>query len=949
MSPHARWLMVVAFAGVLTMSCQQVSAQQGINELLKDVSPGGSSSAPLNFTSVGGMLYFSAFTGPHGRELWKSDGTPGGTVMVKDINPGTSSSYPASLLDVGGVLYFQASDDVNGTELWQSDGTADGTVMVKDINPGASSSNPGYITELGGVLFFMANDGTHGYELWKSDGTPTGTWMVKDINPGASYSSPSFFTEAFGVLFFNASDGTNGPELWKTDGTLGGTVMVKDIYAGLGGSYPQYFTDAGGVLYFQATTVANGIELWKSDGTPGGTVLVKDIFPGTTNSTPTYLSDVGGVLFFSAYDPTNGIELWKSDGTPGGTVMVKDINPGTSNSSPADLLDFEGTAYFRANDGTTGLELWKSDGTPGGTVMVSDINPGASGSAPVFMTEVGGKLFFRANDGSAGNELWMSDGTPGGTVMVEDIYPGATGGTPQYLTDVGGVLYFQAGDGTTGIELWRHYHQGQVGKILSVSDIPGDQGGQVHVQWKKSVWDTASGSGHVLSYGIWRKVSPPMAPQKVVGVSPGGYMTNLSDSLSDYFYMMEVPAVGIPTYNVVVPTLNDSSSEGLPYSTFIITAHTADVHYYYTSRPDSGYSVDNLAPIPPAGLLASVLAGPQVELTWHTPTDPDVGHYNVYRSPSAGFTPDEGNKIGTSTSTGYTDTSPIPGAAAYYKIIAVDIHDNPSEPSGEAGAAVTVNRQFNVTGKWNIVSVPLTMSDYTNAILFPTATTNAFTFDDGYVSYGILQNGVGYWMKFSSGEILSHDGLERLEDTIAVQAGWNMVGSLSSPVATSSVSSIPGGIVTSSFYRYENGYSASSVIDPGRGYWVKVNQAGRLIMSTASARPRNRIRIEDTGELPPPPPEDAGPMIPEAYTLRQNYPNPFNPTTTINYTLPGAGHVKVSIFNLLGEQVAVLVDETQEAGFKSVSFRAGTLPSGVYTYRIVAGTFTDTKKMLLLK
>jgi photosystem II stability/assembly factor-like uncharacterized protein len=88
--------------------------------------------------------------------------------------------------------------------------------------------------------------------------------------------------------------------------------------------------------------------------------------------------------------------------------------------------------------------------------------------------------------------------------------------------------------------------------------------------------------------------------------------------------------------------------------------------------------------------------------------------------------------------------------------------------------------------------------------------------------------------------------------------------------------------------------------------------------------------------------------IPTAFNLLQNYPNPFNPTTTITYTLPASGHVKLSVFNMLGQEVATLVNESQSPGFKSVSFNATRLPSGMYTYRIVAGTFTDVKKMVLI-
>lgn len=90
-------------------------------------------------------------------------------------------------------------------------------------------------------------------------------------------------------------------------------------------------------------------------------------------------------------------------------------------------------------------------------------------------------------------------------------------------------------------------------------------------------------------------------------------------------------------------------------------------------------------------------------------------------------------------------------------------------------------------------------------------------------------------------------------------------------------------------------------------------------------------------------------QIPDYYSLLQNYPNPFNPITTIRYALPEAGLVKLSIFNLLGQEVKVLVDEIQEPGYKTISFDANNIPSGVYTYRITAGTFTWVRKMLLLK
>ena len=127
--------------------------------------------------------------GTTGRELWKSDGTEEGTVLVKDIVAGSGSSLPYNwtATDVNGTAFFTAcssGDQVFGDcELWRSDGTEGGTALVKDIFPGGSSS-PGSLTNVNGMLFFAANDGVGGRELWKSDGTEIGTVLVKDIRPG---------------------------------------------------------------------------------------------------------------------------------------------------------------------------------------------------------------------------------------------------------------------------------------------------------------------------------------------------------------------------------------------------------------------------------------------------------------------------------------------------------------------------------------------------------------------------------------------------------------------------------------------------------------------------------------------------------------------------------------------------------------------------------------------
>ena len=96
--------------------------------------------------------------------------------------------------------------------------------------------------------------------------------------------------------------------------------------------------------------------------------------------------------------------------------------------------------------------------------------------------------------------------------------------------------------------------------------------------------------------------------------------------------------------------------------------------------------------------------------------------------------------------------------------------------------------------------------------------------------------------------------------------------------------------------------------------------------------------------------EDPGSSgVPQTLRLDQNYPNPFNPSTTIRYGLPSRSHVTLTVFNTLGQQVATLVQGEQEAGFQEVQFEASGLASGVYLYRLTAGSFVETRKLVLVR
>ena len=95
-------------------------------------------------------------------------------------------------------------------------------------------------------------------------------------------------------------------------------------------------------------------------------------------------------------------------------------------------------------------------------------------------------------------------------------------------------------------------------------------------------------------------------------------------------------------------------------------------------------------------------------------------------------------------------------------------------------------------------------------------------------------------------------------------------------------------------------------------------------------------------------------VIPSQYTLHLNYPNPFNPVTTLRYDLSENGHVNIIIYDMLGRKVKTLINQTQDAGYRSVIWDATNdygkpVSAGIYLYQIQAGEYIQTKKMVLLK
>ena len=388
-----------------------------------DIRPGATGSNPQDLTVVGSTLFFAADDGTSGVELWSSTGTTDGSTliaaMVLDINTGGSSAAD-NLTKVGSTLFFAADDGTNGLELWKSDGTGGGTVLVKDIRPGGASSGPHNLIAVGTTLYFAADDGTNGIELWKSDGTGAGTVLVKDIAAGAPSSTPAELASVGGVLLFAADDGTSGVEPWTSDGTGGGTTLIKDVAAGTASSSPASFGSGGGAaaVVFVATESTAGREWWVTDLTSAGTKLFFDLNPGAASSSPSNeaVSSLSGDLIFAAEVAGASTELYS---VPRDQFEGLEVTKTSDAGSSAEIWEFVTFTVTVTNHGTETIDVALNDFHTGAIYEDTEGGPGA-GLISVFTgrTFVLGSISAGSSGTLTYRSRYLQSGTFSNTVTV---------------------------------------------------------------------------------------------------------------------------------------------------------------------------------------------------------------------------------------------------------------------------------------------------------------------------------------------------------------------------------------------------------------------------------------------------------------------------------------------------------------------------------------------------
>jgi hypothetical protein len=196
------------------------------------------------------------------------------------------------------------------------------------------------------------------------------------------------------------------------------------------------------------------------------------------------------------------------------------------------------------------------------------------------------------------------------------------------------------------------------------------------------MYDAPGDTVDITGYGVYRRQDELLAAREAASrTAAGPAMPPDTSRLDGWDYLMTVPANGEPAYQVVAPTLCDSTeTHGICWSVFLVRAFSTDPFTFFDSSPDSGYSIDNLAPEPPAPLRGGFdPATGDIVLTWSPSSSDDLQYYEVHRGVGADFIPVYGNRVYADVDTVFADTSLEWDESTYYKVTAVDFGGNRSE------------------------------------------------------------------------------------------------------------------------------------------------------------------------------------------------------------------------------------------------------------------------------
>jgi hypothetical protein len=651
-------------------------------------------------------------TNSQGYPVIVSDGEGGTIVAWGDYRAGNNDIYVQRL-------------DPDGVPLWTADGVALCTASYNQeypviVSDGAGGAIVAWEDYRSGWQYdiYVRRISSAGVPQWTADGVAlcTNTQEQRNVviaSDGAGGAIVAWEDLRGSWQIYAQRVDSSGVVQWTADGEVVSAALdaqyVPAITAdGAGGAiiaWADYRSGSDFDVYAQRMN-ASGAPQWTADGqwvctatddqsvpvlapdNSGGAIIAwwdyrsgsyADVYAQRINSLGVNQWTSNGVAVCTAANEQRNVVI-ASDGSEGAVIAWNDSRVG-ANDIYAQRVNALGTTH------------WTSDGvalcTATGFQEYPDIASDGAGGAVVTWHDgrVGGYDIYAQRVTGSGAPLWTADGA-GICVQVN------TQANPKLVGDGEGgavIVWQDARVGSFDIYAQKIERFGMLGDpgpvIVGVEDVPNDQGGQVKVSWNASYLDAVP-SNPIDDYWIWREVPAGAALAELergsarmlaAGVLPTGsgraLRTSAQGGQTYYWeYVDSQAAHAHPAYSYIASTASDSVAGSNPYTRFMVEAVQNSAGYFWGSAPDSGYSVDNLAPAPPAPFTGTY-AGGSTALHWGENTEDDFAVYRLYRGSTSDFVPGPGNLVTGQPDTGYVDSGP---AGSYYKLSAVDIHGNES-------------------------------------------------------------------------------------------------------------------------------------------------------------------------------------------------------------------------------------------------------------------------------
>jgi hypothetical protein len=667
------------------------------------------------------------------------------------------------------LIFFEQSD----AQWLQTNGPGGGginclTVIGTRLFAGTSS----------GGVFQTTNDGLTWVPM--NNGLPNGIPVLSFAIDSAS-TGPAMFAGTLAHVFRSTDYGTSWTASYS--GITNPTIYSLIVTTGIAGDTNLFAGTFGGV--FRST---NGGVSWT------------EVNSGLTNTTAYALQAIGTNLFVGTLG--GGVFLSTNDGT-----SWAQANQGLTNQNISalakrgtNLFAGTGSGVFLSTDSGTSWAAASSGLT--GIVLALAVN----GTSVFAGTDSG--IFHSPNDGANWNDV--STGFP----TADEVWALALSGPTLYagaafngiwkrslseiVSDSGLVAYYpfngnandESGNGHNGTILGATLTTDRFGiasrayMFNGSSYIVASSSGLPSAERTVSVWFYATFIGRPVVLGYGGGTCGTSLFIELTGCATGAYGVTSHCGANTLGHTYAQPPL-LAWHHFVVVT--DSSGTALYFDGVMVAENTTFINNTDTENRDLAIGVD----VSPSGTAPY--------------TDGCVGYF-----------------------VGKIDDTRIYNRALTDSEIQQLYHEG-----GWSLGTSTVGVPL-ITG-WNMISNPVTRAANTDSVrqLYPNSVSpHAFRFDPamGYQQTFTMENGPGFWSNFPGPEENSITGGTRIRDTIAVMAGWNLIGSISIPALVDSIIQIPSDIVSSSYFGFSGFYAAADTLQPGKAYFVKTSQAGQLIL-----------------------------------------------------------------------------------------------------------------------